>query len=479
MNAAVEVLWEPHPGFQTNFMKQGAFEVLGGGAAGPGKTDCLIGMAARDGEHPATRGLFLRTIYTDMIEIRDRMGELFPKLGATWSAEDRRWTFPQGGRIELGYGKRMSEIERYLGREYTRLYFDELGLLPEEKPWDMLLSRLRSTSDDVPIGARASANPGGPGHAWLKRRFVDATRQGQTIYWDPDSGTSRAFVPGKADDNPSLSSAYWKRLNALPEPLRSWLRDGNWEAGLGLALTLIEKEHWVRHFEPPEHWLSFGSFDWGYAHPYCCGWFTVNEDGDMYLVDTVWGRRQTPSRIAEAIRGKFPVGRFQTIYAGQDTFHIHKAHQEKATPSIAEQMAEHEVRLIPGNTARVAGLQRMREFLMLRGDDPPRLRIMDTPGNRLVYDQLQAMVVDPDRPEDVLKVNAGDHDEPGTGGDDGYDMVKLAVASRAGPSADRVIPGLDLKDPKVLAQVAHAQNKVPPKDKRPQGINHPELGGWL
>lgn len=482
VTAVAEVIaWQPHAGFQRAFLETGADEVLGGGAAGPGKTDCLIAKAAARAEHPSARELFLRTIYRpDLLDVMDRMQALYPLFGATYHAGERRWHFPSGGTVELGYGKRMSELARYLGREYTGVHFDELGLLPEEKPWDLLLSRLRSTDPTIKLGAWASANPGGPGHAWIKRRFIDATAKGTRVV-RLGSGWTRAFVPGRATDNPSLPASYWERLNTLPEPLRSWLKDGNWEAGLGLAFEVHESQLLIRRFRIPEHWTRFGSFDWGFAHPFAAGEWAINEDGDLFLVETCWGRRQRPKQIADSILGKLAVDQLSVIYAGHDCFSKYNARHEGNAPTIAEQMGGAGVRLVPANVARVHGWNLFREALALRPPDlPPQLRIMDTPGNRLVLDQIQAAVVNPDRPEDVLKVDADDHGEMGHSGDDGLDMARFAVASRASAGKGRLSRHADMKDPHIRAAIEAAQNKVGRDDwQRPQPEGHPELGGYL
>lgn len=455
-----EVLWKPHPGFQVRFLAAGGFEVLGGGAAGPGKTDCLIALAARYAQHPSARGLFLRTNYTDLSEVTDRMQVLYPRLGAKWVEKHTRWEWPSGATTRMGYGETLKEVARYLGHEYTNILYDELGLLPTETPWRLLLSRLRSTDPTVPLRARASANPGGPGHAWLKRRYVDTTEKGARPYVDPDTGLVRQFVPGITTDNPSLSIEYLKILNGLPEPLRSQMKDGDWEAGLGLALQVTPR-HLVPAFVPPSYWTQFGAFDWGFRHPFCFGWFAIDEDGQHYLVDTVWGRGQQPPQIAESIHSKVPVRQLQSIPAGHDIFNEERAKsQQDGTPRISEALAAHGIACHKANIARVHGLNTLRRFLQIPANGiPPKLLIMDTPGNRLVYKQLETMVTNPNQPEDVLKVDADDHSAPGESGDDGYDMLRYAMASRM-PDAVPDPVGLGLHDRLSFAIEAREQVKI-------------------
>lgn len=424
-------------------------------------------MAARDAVHPSFRGIFLRTRYKDLLDVRDKMGAIYPRLGARWMGEDKRWVFPNGGRLLLGYAKTMAEVEQYVGQEYTHIYWDELGLLPEEKPWDLLQSRLRSTDRSIPLRARASANPGGTGHAWLKRRFVDATNKGTTIVKRSD-GTSVQFVPGRATDNPSLPSSYWDRLNRMPEPLRSWLRDGDWSAGLGLAFTVVQEKHLVRRFTVPSYWTQFGSFDWGFSHPFCAGWFAVSEDGDYFLVDTVWGRGKRASEIADSIKSTFPLDRFVSFYAGHDIAQRHHARSEGQTPTIQETLAEHGVSTSLANINRVFGANRLRDFLALDNLGHARLMLLDTPGNRLVLGQLESAVTDPDHPEDILKADADPHSDLGETGDDGIDMLRYGIASRMSAARTPPPPSRGVFDRGVLAVEARQQRLILPDEPPPK-----------
>jgi hypothetical protein len=126
----------------------------------------------------------------------------------------------------------------------------------------------------------------------------------------------------------------------------------------------------------------------------------------------------------------------QFQYIDTDTY-VFASTKERSdnTPSIQEElMMDHEIILSHGNIDRKKGLNNLRYYLAWRGIGPdgkdgrPALRFFDTPGNRWLFEQLQAMVTDESDPEDVLKVDA--NPETGEGGDDGYDALRVGMASR-------------------------------------------------
>ena len=126
----------------------------------------------------------------------------------------------------------------------------------------------------------------------------------------------------------------------------------------------------------------------------------------------------------------FPVMAFRKFHAGHDCWNEQRARGEN-TPSIADQFLKEGIRLQKANISRVTGLNNFRQYLTYDKTDPthrpPRFKIMATAANLRVFETLEGMVTDPDRPEDALKVDA---DEYGQGGDDAYDMVRYGLAAR-------------------------------------------------
>lgn len=432
-----QTLWRPHPGPQTEFLASPEFEVLYGGAAGGGKSDALLFGGLRQVDSPAYRALLLRQSFPELRELMDRAAEFFPRLGGSWSEQQKRWRFASGATFEFGYCASFMDVQRYQGQEFSYIAFDELGNVADPRVWTYLISRCRPKHPSLIPMMRASANPGGPGHGWLKRRFIDATDGGSRVHTEPETGLTRAFIPARVTDNPTIltrNPAYVAQLRSLPEMLRRQLLEGDWSAGTGLALSELDRSvHLCDVFEPPAYWTRFGALDWGYTHPWVFTWYAADEDGNVVCCDTLHGRRHLPWEIAERIRDRAPVDRLRYVVAGHDCWAQHRAYGEN-TPSIAEQLVECGIHLSEGNIDRRQGLNNLRRYLAWRRQGPggsdgiPRLRFMRTDGNLWLLDQLETMVCDPGDPEDVLKQDA--NPDTGEGGDDGYDCLRYGLASR-------------------------------------------------
>jgi len=447
-------LWRPHPGPQTTFLKSAAYEVLYGGQAGGGKSDALLYGGLRQIDHPEYKALILRRTFPELRELIDRSLGVFPQAGGIWNTVDHRWRFPSGATYQFGYCGTYAEVQQYQGQQYTWIGFDEIGQLPEERVWLYLMSRNRASAPGLVRMMRASANPGGPGHAWLKRRFIArCPSDGTPVEVEPDNAypgmplatSTRAFVKATLRDNPTLMATdpdYEARLAMLPELEFRWLALGDWDAGAGLGLQELQRD---KHLTPrvdgiPSYWMVFGAFDWGYEHPFSFGLFVCDGDGFVTLVDSVAGRHLQPPDIALRILDRLDAlglgkARVQYTVAGHDCWADIKSRSERV-PTIAEEFARLGLPLRRANISRIAGVQNIRRYIRWKERDSldgverevsPHFRLCDTPANRRVYECLETRVSDPDDPEDILKTDA---DHRGEGGDDAYDMVRYGLASR-------------------------------------------------
>jgi hypothetical protein len=297
-------MWKPHPGAQTEFCARGEFEALFGGAAGPGKTDCIIALATRYIERPNYKGLLLRRTFPQLQEIIDRCFQRYPEMGGVYRSTEHRWYFPSGATIKLGHMQHATDKYNYQGQDYHFIGWDELTQFLEEQ-YTYLLSRLRTTDPLIPPRSRASSNPGGVGHQWVKERFVSNIDIGKTFITTTrlDDGRevriSRVFIPAKIEDNPTLylnDPEYMARLEALPEIEKLRLRYGIWDAFEGQAFAeLSAKTHGIEPFDIPPDWEKFMCMDWGYAKPFSCGWYAVDYDGRLYRYREWYGCRDGES----------------------------------------------------------------------------------------------------------------------------------------------------------------------------------------
>ena len=325
-----EFLWRPFDGPQREFCERGEYEVLFGGAKGPGKTDCLIAEAARLYEHPNYHGLILRRTFPRLQEIIDRCWQLYPKMGGEYRASEHRWYFKSGAKITLGHVQHEDDKRNYHGKEFHFIGFDELTEFSSTQ-YSFILANVRMAKGGLDLQIRATTNPGGPGHVWVKEYFVDTCKPTEWVDYfsgdgvvrkmavpgvhvDPLTGTSRCFVPATVYDNAAIminDPGYVSRLEALPHVEKLRLLHGDWKTFEGqVFVELSQRIHGCEPQAIPGEWEKFMAFDWGYAKPWCALWFAVDYDGIIYLYRELYGckedqhdigLRQTNAEICRAI----------------------------------------------------------------------------------------------------------------------------------------------------------------------------------
>lgn len=461
--APIDRKYTPFPGPQTTFDGAGENEILYGGAKGPGKSFALLYKPLKFIHRALCKVLFLRVDFPSLQENMDRAQKEFPKFGAIWNEQHRRWTFPSGARFEFGYAETPKDVRRYAGREPSILCYDQLEQLANEKVYTELLAELRSPDPLILRQALSSANPGGPGEPWIIKRFVKLCGEdGSRVYVDPDEPEmTRRFIPGRVTDNPIYANdkKYMATLRSLPKRQREQKLEGKWGVGSGRGLDeLSERIHIVPAFDVPRHWFVWGAFDWGFGHPFSFGWFGQDEDGNVYLIDSVHGHKMLPWEQAERIKARAPERARARVHAGHDCWAEKRAMGEN-TPTIAETFGKYEILLTQANIARVQGLNNIREYIKWQGPDGttwrPKFFLMDTPNNRTVFDTLESMMTDPDDPEDVIKRDADP--DSGQGGDDDYDMVRMGLAARPIKPKKPDDEDVDAFSPAALAEDASAR----------------------
>ncbi len=282
----ITVVWEPQRGPQTALVTCPTFEVFYGGARGGGKTDGVLGEWVSHADQYGVNaiGLMVRRSRTQLVETIERSRQLYGPLGAVYHEQDKMWRFPNGARLRFAYLERDADADGYQGHSYTRVYVEEIGTFPTAGPVLKLMATLRSGAG-VPVGFRATGNPGGPGQAWVKARYIDPAPGGWQIipseFRNPWTGEAvvreRVYIPSKLQDNRYLGSEYVANLymSGSEALVRAWL-EGDWSAVEGAFFDGWRTErHVVSPFLIPDHWLRFRSFDWGYGAPFSVGWWAV------------------------------------------------------------------------------------------------------------------------------------------------------------------------------------------------------------
>lgn len=250
----------PHPR-QREFLDLTCEEALYGGACGGGKTQALL-MYLAEGIHiPEYSGIFFRRTLIQHMKSNDspitKSHSLFRPMGGRYNSSKFKWTFPSGATIEFGNLTHKESELNYQGAAYHRVAFDELTQFSEHQ-YTYLFSRMRMLKDfPIRMGIRAASNPGGPGHVWVKSRFITAESEKQIreinydlpspkgfVFW---STSERAFVPARVADNPSLNIPdYITRMrDNLSVVLRQRLLNGDWSAVEDAAIRV----EWLRYYK--------------------------------------------------------------------------------------------------------------------------------------------------------------------------------------------------------------------------------------
>lgn len=289
-NSDITTVWEAQPGPQTWLLTCPVFETLFGGARGGGKSDGVLGEWAShaDTYGKDAIGLCVRRERTQLVELVERSKVLYFPLGAKFDGTDKMWRFPNGARLRFAYLENDSDAMAYQGHSYTRIYVEEMGTFPNPAPIFLLMATLRSGAG-VPCRFIATANPGGPGHSWIKERYINPAPLGMKVlptefvnpYTNEKIQKERVFIPSKISDNKYTNTPEYignLYLSGNAELVKAWLL-GDWNVISGAYFPEWDtRKHVIRTFKIPKHWTRFMSMDWGTASPFSVGWWAVVPD---------------------------------------------------------------------------------------------------------------------------------------------------------------------------------------------------------
>ncbi len=286
---AQDIIWRPQAGPQAALVECSVSEIFYGGARGGGKTDGMIGKNAikadRYGEQQ--KGIFFRRELPQLEAAINRCKQIYQPLGWGWQEQKKTFIAPNGATLKFRPLERDAHAEKYQGHDYTDVYFEELTNFPDPKPVNKLRATLRSAAG-VPCQFHGTGNPGGPGHQWVKARYIDPGPWNITVepFTNPFDGTTvhidRVFIPAKLSDNELLMRSdpmYVARLyqSGSAQLVKAWL-EGDWDIVEGAFFDCWSSRNVIRPFEIPDDWTKFRSFDWGSARPFSLGWWALVGD---------------------------------------------------------------------------------------------------------------------------------------------------------------------------------------------------------
>lgn len=385
-------------------------EILYGGSRGGAKTIGGIAWIAAPRDIPQYRSLVIRKNADDLKDWIDRANIIYRPYGARKVGTPPEFHWPSGARTRTGHLKDEDSYEKYQGHEYQRMLIEELTQIPTEVRYLTLISSCRSTVEGLPAQVFITTNPGGPGHQWVKSRFIDCGPPNKTFI---EADRARIFIPATIDDNPVLMErdpSYVAFLDSLPPGLKDAWRDGSWDFIVGAAFQEINRDtHMIDVNNPPDRLQRlfdfermtpkadiriFRSMDWGYAKPFSVGWYFTDYEGRMYRYRELYGCKGPDEGIQLPARDlAIKIKQIEDEHKERITLAIADAsiwdkpgnQNEKAEklPSIAETMAEEGIHFdrevsIDAKKSRIQGKHQLHERLRIDADGLPHLQVFST-----------------------------------------------------------------------------------------------------
>lgn len=392
-----------------------------GGARGGGKSWAIRTKAVLLAfKYPGIKILIVRRTYNELSENHiiplcellhvhdvDRSKRL-----ASYNDSKKHIVFPNGSRILFRYCENDKDAERFQGTEVDILFIDEATHQTEDRV-RKLTACVRGTGD-FPRRIYYTFNPGGVGHAWVKRLFID---RNFNQHEDPND---YQFIQSLVTDNVALMAKdpdYIRQLEALPPKLReAWLM-GRWDIFEGQVFEEFrnDQEHYVdrkythviQPFIVPETWRIYRGFDWGYSKPFSVGWYAVDHENRIYRIAEFYGCTATPNegvkyepaKLAECInevesldpnlKGKHIIG-----IADPAIF------SEEKGESIGETMARHGIYFDKADNTRLAGKMQCHYRLSFDENGIPMFYVFNTCKHfirtipQLLYDEKKVEDID-------------------------------------------------------------------------------------
>ena len=288
---------------QRQFFRDSHKYVAYGGARGGGKSWAVrVNALLLAAKYPGICQMIIRRSYPELYanHIKPFL-QLLPKGSYRYNDTKKEIRLPNGSSIIFRYCASDKDLLNFQGTECDVMYIDEATQLTEEQ-FRVLSACVRGAADGIPKRCCITCNPGGVGHHWVKRLFID--RQ----YKPEERPEVYSFIQAGVRDNKALMQAqpdYIRQLEALPPKLKEAWLEGAWDVHMGQYFEDFHDRpehyadrrytHVIEPFEVPEGWKVYRSFDWGYNRPFSCGWWAVDFDGVVYRILEMYGCTKNPN----------------------------------------------------------------------------------------------------------------------------------------------------------------------------------------
>ena len=314
---------------------------------------------------------------------------------ARYNQTERTFYFPNGSTIHFEYYDNEGHSDHFQGVEYDVIFIEEATQLPEE--WIKNIAASCRGANSFPHRIYYTCNPGGPGHAYIKRIFIDR------VYKEGENPEDYEFVQAKVTDNKvlmELDPDYITFLKNLPPKRRAAWLDGSWEIYSGQYFNEFVNDpdhyddgyytHVINPIPIRKHWTIYRGLDWGHFRPYSVSWYAIDEDGVMYRFKELYGVQKSGNESIPNEGVQWPPERlFKKIREIEDTDPDLKGKQiigiadpaifqSQTGTSIADTGMDCGVYFLPGDNTRLAGWMQCRYRLQFNDAGRPRFQVFNT-----------------------------------------------------------------------------------------------------
>ena len=379
-----------------------AIKIGVGGARGPGKSHAVFAQVTLDDcqRIPHLKCLFLRQTgkaakesFEDLI-----LRVLIGKVKYEYNKSLNTLTFPNKSKVILGGFQSERDIDQYIGIEYDLIAIEELNQLTEEKV-DKLMGSMRTSKENWRPRLYTSFNPGGIGHQYVKKTFVDPYVMG--------TETKTRFIPSNYKDNPYLNKEYIEYLEGLKGTLGKAWREGNFDIFEGQYFPEWNRDkHVIPPFEIPASWKKYRSYDHGRTNPACCKWYSVDYEGRLWVYRELYVKGLNVEQIAKEIVRLSGGETYEYSVADPSIFAKMGFVDSYGGQTIAESFGNNGVALIPASNRRVDGWNLLHQYLFSTQHTYPKIIYFNTCHNSIRT--LPTLIHDDKKPED-LDTRGEDH----------------------------------------------------------------------